>query len=74
MAKSKDKESDAGREYAEIWGETIHSNRHLRVFSIVLGVLLLFLTVALVRLSSVEPPRPIVVRVDEVGAGRSPGL
>ena len=26
MAKPKDKESDAGREYAEIWGETIHSN------------------------------------------------
>ncbi len=67
MAKHKDKEADAGREYAEIWGETIHSNRHLRVFSIVLGVLLLFVTIAVVRLSSVEPPRPIVVRVDEVG-------
>ena len=67
MTKPKDKESDAGREYAEIWGETIHSNRHLRVFSIVLGVLLLLVTIAVVRLSSVEPPRPIVVRVDEVG-------
>ena len=54
MAKPKDKESDAGREYAEIWGETIHSNRHLRVFSIVLGVLLLCVTIAVVRLSSVE--------------------
>ena len=42
MTQPKDKEADAGREYAEIWGETIHSNRHLRVFSIVLGVLLLF--------------------------------
>ena len=62
-----DKESDAGKEYAEIWGETIHSNRHLRVFSIVLGILLLFVTIAVVRLSSVEPPRPIVGRVDEVG-------
>ena len=67
MAKPKDTESDAGREYAEIWGETIHSNRHLRVFSIVLGLLLLCVTIAVVRLSSVEPPRPIVVRVDEVG-------
>ena len=67
VAKPKDNESDAGREYAEIWGETIHSNRHLRVFSVVLGVLLLFVTIAVVRLSSVEPPRPIVVRVDEVG-------
>ena len=71
MAKSKDKESDAGREYVEIWGETIHSNRHLRVFSIVLGVLLLCVTIAVVRLSSVEPPRPIVVRVDEVGRAQA---
>ena len=67
MAKPKDNASDAGKQYAEIWGETIHSNRHLRVFSIVLGVLLLCVTIAVVRLSSVEPPRPIVVRVDEVG-------
>ena len=67
VAQPKDNESDAGKQYAEIWGETIHSNRHLRVFSIVLGVLLLFVTIAVVRLSSVEPPRPIVVRVDEVG-------
>ena len=54
MAKPKDNASDAGKQYAEIWGETIHSNRHLRVFTIVLGVLLLFVTIA-------------VVRVDEVG-------
>ena len=27
----------------------------------------MFVTIAVVRLSSVEPPRPIVVRVDEVG-------
>ena len=67
MTQPKDKEADAGREYAEIWGEAIHSNRHLRVSSIVLGLLLLFVTIAVVRLSSVEPPRPIVVRVDEVG-------
>ena len=39
MAKPKDNASDAGKQYAEIWGETIHSNRHLRVFTIVLGVL-----------------------------------
>ena len=24
---------DAGAEYAEIWGEAIHTNRHLRVIS-----------------------------------------
>ena len=67
MAQSKDKETDAGREYAEIWGETIHSNRHLRVLSGGLAVLLLFVMIALVRLSSVDPPRPIVIRVDEIG-------
>ena len=51
---------------APLYGSA-HSNRHLRVFSIVLGVLLLCVTIAVVRLSSVEPPRPIVVRVDEIG-------
>ena len=58
---------DAGAEYAEIWGETIHTNRHLRVISggLAIGVLLLILVVF--RIVSVEPPRPIVVRVDEVG-------
>ena len=33
----------------------------------VLGLLLLLVTIAVVRLSSVDPPRPIVVRVDEIG-------
>ena len=58
---------DAGAEYAEIWGEAIHSNRHLRMISggLAIGVLLLILVVF--RIVSVEPPRPIVVRVDEVG-------
>ena len=32
---------DAGAEYAEIWGEAIHSNRHLRALSIGLGALCL---------------------------------
>ena len=58
---------DAGKEYAEIWGEAIHSNRHLRVLSIVLGGVALLLVIVIIRLASVEPPRPIVVRVDEVG-------
>ena len=58
---------DAGAEYAEIWGEAIHTNRHLRMISggLAIGVLLLILVVF--RIVSVEPPRPIVVRVDEVG-------
>ena len=68
MAKEKKKKpADAGKEYAEIWGETIHANRHLRVLSIGLAVLVLLLAAGVVRLSSVTPPRPIVVRVDEVG-------
>ena len=58
---------DAGAEYAEIWGEAIHSNRHLRVISVGLGMGLLLLIVVVIRVVSVEPPRPIVVRVDEVG-------
>ena len=64
---SKSKTKDAGAEYAEIWGEAIHTNRHLRVLSIGLGIALLLVIVVVIRIVSVEPPRPIVVRVDEVG-------
>ena len=64
---STEPEHDSGKTYAEIWGEAIHSNRHLRVLSMGLAGLCLFLVVIIVRLSSVELPRPIVVRVDEVG-------
>ena len=64
---SKPKAKDAGAEYAEIWGEAIHTNRHLRVISIGLGIGLLLLIVVVIRIVSVDPPRPIVVRVDEVG-------
>ena len=58
---------DAGKEYAEIWGEAVHSNRHLRALSLVLGGVALLLAIVIIRLASLEPPRPIVVRVDEVG-------
>ena len=63
---STDKDETA-KTYAEIWGEAIHSNRHLRVLSMGLAGLCLLMLVIIVRLSSVEAPRPIVVRVDEVG-------
>ena len=63
---SKDKD-ETGKTYAEIWGEAIHSNRHLRVLTMGLAGLCLLMLVAIIRLSSVEAPRPIVVRVDEVG-------
>ena len=64
---SKKETKDAGAEYAEIWGEAIHSNRHLRMLSIGLGIAVVLLIIAVIRIVSVEPPRPIVVRVDEVG-------
>lgn len=56
-----------GKEFADIWGESIHTARHLRVLTIVLGLLSLMLIFTVFRLSGAEPPRPIVVRVDEVG-------
>ena len=61
------RERNAGREYAEIWGEAVEANRKLRRIlmllsaSMVLGVMILF------NLARKEPPKPIVVRVDEVG-------
>ena len=61
------KNKDAGREYAEIWGETVHSNRHLRLLSAVLGVIGLLLAILALRLGSLDPPKPIVIRVDDVG-------
>ena len=60
-------EQDSGTTYADIWGEAVHSNRHLRVLSMALAGLVLLLVVIIVRLSSVELPKPIVVRVDDVG-------
>ena len=59
-------EQDSGKTYADIWGEAVHSNRHLRVLSMGLAGLVLLLVVIIIRLSSVELPKPIVVRVDEV--------
>ena len=58
---------DAGAEYAEIWGEAIHTNRHLRMTTAGLAIAVLLLIVVVFRIVSVEPPRPIIVRVDEVG-------
>ena len=58
---------DAGAEYAEIWGEAVHTNRHLRTITVGLGIAVLLLIVVVIRIASVDPPRPIVVRVDEIG-------
>ena len=58
---------DAGAEYAEIWGEAVHTNRHLRTITVGLGLAVILLLIVVIRIVSVDPPRPIVVRVDEIG-------
>ena len=45
--------NDTAKIYAEIWGEAIHSNRHLRVLSMGLAGLCLLLIIVIIRLSSV---------------------
>ncbi len=57
----------AGREFAEIWGEQMHAARHLRIVSGVLALIVVILAIALVRVAGAPQPKPIVVRVDEVG-------
>ncbi|MCY3590747.1 MAG: VirB8/TrbF family protein [Acidobacteria bacterium] len=64
MSKSK---PNPGKEFADVWGEIVVSNRHFRLATYALGGVLLLLLVAVVRLSSVELPKPIVIRVDDVG-------
>ena len=61
------RQRDAGREYAEIWGEAVDANRKLRTLATILGGACLALTLVLLRIAGAEPPRPLVVRVDEVG-------
>lgn len=61
------KRPDPGKEFAEIWGEQVASNRFLRLWIFALAGFALLLLVAVVRLSAVELPKPIVIRVDEVG-------
>ena len=61
------RDRDAGREYAEIWGETVQANRKLRTILIFLSASIVLGVFVLLRLAGAEPPKPIVVRVDEVG-------
>ena len=51
----------------EIWGEHMHAARHLRMLTGALALVVVLLLVVLVRVSWAPPPKPIVVRVDEVG-------
>ena len=57
----------AAREFAEIWGEHMHAARHLRILTGALALVVVLLLVVLVRVSWAPPPKPIIVRVDEVG-------
>ena len=61
------RDRDAGREYAEIWGEAVQANRRLRTILILLAASCVLGVLVLLRIAGAEPPRPIVVRVDEVG-------
>ncbi len=61
------RDRDAGREYAEIWSEAVRSNRRLKTILVLLGAAHLALSIALLRLATTPPPKPVVVRVDEVG-------
>ena len=57
----------AAREFAEIWGEQMHAARHLRILTGALSAAVVILLIVLVRVSWAPPPKPIIVRVDEVG-------
>ena len=59
--------SDAGREYAEIWGEAVQANRKLRTILIFLSASIVLGVFVLLRIAGAEPPKPIVIRVDDVG-------
>ena len=55
---SMNREHDAGREYAEIWGETVEANRKLRTLAIVLAGGCLALAVLLLRVATVGAAPP----------------
>ena len=61
------RKSDPARDFADIWAEQVTSNRHLRVTTFALAATVLLLLVIVVRMAGVEPPKPLVIRVDEVG-------
>ena len=59
--------ANTGREYAEIWGEAVQANRKLRTILVFLSASIVLGVFVLLRIAGAEPPKPIVVRVDEVG-------
>ncbi len=61
------RERDAGREYAEIWGETVAANRKLRILAMILAGACLMLAILLLGCRDRRSAPPLVVRVDDVG-------
>ena len=61
------RDRDAGREYAEIWGEAVQANRKLRRIVVLLAASIVLGVLVLLRIAGAEPPKPIVIRVDDVG-------
>ena len=57
----------AAQEFAEIWAETLQANRNLRWLTIGLCAALLFLIAHAFQLAWQPPPKPLIIRVDEVG-------
>ena len=62
---------DPGQEFAEIWAEAVTSARHLRIFTLAFAGLTLVLLIIIVRLVGAPAPKPIVIRVDEVGRAQA---
>ena len=63
----KPSKQDAGREFADIWAEVVSSNRNLRLITGGLVFSLILMLVLTIRLAWQPHPKPIVVRVDEIG-------
>ena len=58
---------DPGAEFADIWALQLTSQRHHRLVTYGLAGVLFILLLIVFRLSDVQPPKPIVIRVDDVG-------
>ena len=58
---------DPGEEFADIWAHAVIAHRHLRVATWALGAFVLLLLFIVFRFSNVEAPKPIVIRVDDIG-------
>ena len=62
---------DPGQEFAEIWAEAVTSARHLRIFTLAFAAVTLVLLIIIARLVGAPAPKPIVIRVDEVGRAQA---